>query len=291
MKDVLCFSGEMEAYFVKRKYRNKKKKKVILVILFIIIVISLLLLIFRKRNGEDDLKNIDKNKDDLNETVDIIELQKAPINSEEFKLAVDGDYLTTNNYTLTIKDGIAYIDGLIIANKTYSLPSDYVPSNPYSGSVDSLSCVDCIDKTVMEAFKEMQADASSLGLNIYIQSGYRSYARQDVLFNNYVSVDGEEAADKYSSRPGHSEHQTGFCFDLNSIEDSFANTDEGKWVNDNAYLYGFVIRFPKGKDEYTGYQYESWHLRYVGKEIAERLYNNGDWLSIEEYYGITSRYN
>ena len=104
------------------------------------------------------------------------------------------------------------------------------------------------------------------------------------------SRNGEEAADTYSSRPGHSEHQTGFCFDLNSIDDTFTNTNEGKWVNQNAYLYGFVIRFPKGKEEYTGYIYESWHLRYVGKDIAKKLYNNGDWISIEEYYGITSRY-
>ena len=98
------------------------------------------------------------------------------------------------------------------------------------------------------------------------------------------------AADTYSSRPGNSEHQTGLCFDLNSIEDSFQYTSEGKWVNDNCYKYGFCIRFPKGKDAYTGYQYESWHLRYVGTELAEKLYNNGDWISLEEYFGITSEY-
>ena len=102
---------------------------------------------------------------------------------------------------------------------------------------------------------------------------------------------GSEAADKYSARAGHSEHQTGYCFDLNTIDDSFAFTNEGKWVDNNAYLYGFIIRYPKGKEELTGYQYESWHLRYVGKDLAKVLYNNGDWITMEEYFGLTSKYN
>ena len=142
----------------------------------------------------------------------------------------------------------------------------------------------------MKSFQEMKSDAMILGLNIYISSGYRGYNNQKTLYNNYVARDGEEAADKYSARAGHSEHQTGLCFDLNTVDDSFANTDEGKWINQNAYLYGFIIRYPKGKESETGYQYESWHLRYVGKELAKELYNNGDWLTIEDYYGISSSY-
>ena len=147
-----------------------------------------------------------------------------------------------------------------------------------------------LDKDLMTAFRKMQADATAKGLNIYIASGYRSYDYQVSLYNRYVANDGKTAADTYSSRPGNSEHQTGLCFDLNSIEDSFQYTNEGKWINDNCYKYGFCIRFPKGKDAYTGYQYESWHLRYVGEELAEKLYNNGDWISLEEYFGITSEY-
>ena len=147
-----------------------------------------------------------------------------------------------------------------------------------------------LDKDLMTAFRKMQADATAKGLNIYIASGYRSYDYQVSLYNRYVANDGKAAADTYSSRPGNSEHQTGLCFDLNSIEDSFQYTNEGKWINDNCYKYGFCIRFPKGKDAYTGYQYESWHLRYVGEELSEKLYNNGDWISLEEYFGITSEY-
>ena len=142
----------------------------------------------------------------------------------------------------------------------------------------------------MSAWNTMLKDATAKGLNIYIASGYRSYNYQVNVYNRYVKSDGTAVADTYSSRPGNSEHQTGLCFDLNTIEDSFQYTNEGKWVNDNCYKYGFCIRFPKGKDSATGYQYESWHLRYVGVDLATKLYNNGDWLSLEEYFGITSEY-
>ena len=202
----------------------------------------------------------------------------------------DGEYTTSKGYTLKKEKGISYIDGNLIVNKTYSLPDSFVPTNPYSGSVASDWCIECIDKYAMEAFKLMQSDAKSLGLNIYIASGYRGYSKQVTLYNNYVKEDGKDAADRYSARAGHSEHQSGLCFDLNSVNDSFTNTNEGKWVDSNAHLYGFIIRFPKGLEEETGYQYESWHLRYVGKDLAKELYNNGNWLSLEGYYGLSSMY-
>lgn len=80
------------------------------------------------------------------------------------------------------------------------------------------------------------------------------------------------------------------AFDVNTINDSFANTEEGKWLNDNCYKYGFILRYPNGKSDETGYQYEPWHFRYVGVELAEKLYNNGNWITVEDYFGITSRY-
>ena len=130
--------------------------------------------------------------------------------------------------------------------------------------------------------------AAAQGLNIYISSGYRSYSRQQTLYNNYVKSDGKALADTYSSRPGYSEHQTGLCFDLNTIDDSFGNTKESAWLEQHAQEYGFIIRFPKGKDAQTGYQYEPWHLRYLGIDMATKVYNSG--LSLEEYLGITSEY-
>lgn len=196
---------------------------------------------------------------------------------------------TSKGFQIQEINGATYIDGVLIANKTYALPQDFIPINP-DQPVNADRSSTCLDKTLMSAWNTMLKDATAKGLNIYIASGYRSYNYQVNVYNRYVKSDGAAVADTYSSRPGNSEHQTGLCFDLNTIEDSFQYTNEGKWVNDNCYKYGFCIRFPKGKDSATGYQYESWHLRYVGVDLATKLYNNGDWLSLEEYFGITSEY-
>ena len=200
--------------------------------------------------------------------------------SKKFKLIVVSDpnnmtFTTSKGFKGEVIDGVTYIDGVLIANKTYSLPSDY--GNGLTSATQS-------------AFGKMNADAKSLGLSLWIASGYRSYWTQNTLYNNYVASDGKEEADTYSARPGYSEHQTGLAFDLNSVEDSFANTDEGKWVKDNCYRYGLIIRYPKGKESITGYIYEPWHLRYVGVEFATKLYNNGDWITLEEYFGVDSKY-
>ena len=180
-----------------------------------------------------------------------------------------------------------YIDNILIVNKTYSISKDYIPDS-YETITDA--CPKCLDKKTYDAFLSMQEDAESHGLNIWIQSGYRSYEYQKKIYDNYVSKDGNEKADTYSARPGHSEHQTGLCFDLNTVNDSFIDTEEGKWVNNNAYKYGFIIRFPKVKEKFTGYKYEPWHLRYVGKKLSKKLYNNGNWISLEEYFNIDSNY-
>lgn len=166
-----------------------------------------------------------------------------------------------------------YIDGILIVNKTYALPADYAPG---------------VQPEAEAAFKEMQSAAWSEGLNIWIASGYRSYDYQSGLYQRYVNRSGKAEADRYSARPGHSEHQTGLAFDLNSIDDSFADTAEGKWVAEHCHEYGFIIRYPKGKEDITGYIYEPWHIRYLGKETAEKVHNSG--LTLEEYLGITSVY-
>jgi LAS superfamily LD-carboxypeptidase LdcB len=119
-------------------------------------------------------------------------------------------------------------------------------------------------------------------------SGFRSYSTQNTLYNKYVARDGKAEADRYSARPGHSEHQTGLAFDLNSLDQSFENTKEGKWLAENCWKYGFIIRYPKGKESVTGYMFEPWHVRYLGKEVAKKVYESGKCL--EEYLGITSVY-
>ena len=188
-------------------------------------------------------------------------------------------------------DGLKIIDGILIVNKSYPLPKDYVPTNTYKDATGLNYCSECINVDAYEKYKLMKADMASLGMNIWIQSGYRSYNLQESLYNKYVNRDGKLAADTYSARPGYSEHQTGLAVDLNSISDDFQYTSEGKWVNDNAWRYGFILRYPKSKESITGYKYESWHLRYVGEDLASKLYNNGDWITLEEHFNLTSKYS
>ena len=177
-------------------------------------------------------------------------------------------------YEIVNKDGLYYIEDILIVNKTYPLPSDYDPGK--------------LSDEYMDAFYEMQAHAELDGIDLWIQSGYRSYDTQVSIYNNYVAMDGQEAADTYSSRPGHSEHQSGLAADINNPDESFNGTAAAEWLKNNCYKYGFIVRFPEGKEEYTGYIYESWHLRYVGKEWAKKITESGK--SLEEYFGITSRY-
>lgn len=197
--------------------------------------------------------------------------------STEDNFMLDGGVITgktDKGYNIVNVDGITYIKGLMIVNKSYGLPSTYNPGSVYP--------------EVKEAFEKMKAAAKEEGLNIWLQSGFRTYERQVTLYNNYVASDGKLAADTYSARPGYSEHQSGYCFDLNTIDESFTNTAEGKWVAEHAHEYGFIIRYPEGKQDITGYMYESWHLRYVGTEIAQEMNESGECL--EEYLGIKSEY-
>lgn len=239
----------------------------------------------------DDNKTATENNSENRKSEEFQDVSTSSDNSPDYSGSqyADSQSVSSKGFSIQTINGITYVDGVLIANKTYSLPSDFIPQDP-EVPVTSQRSTTSLDRTLMSAWRTMQADASSQGLNIYIASAYRSYSYQVNLYNSYVARDGKAAADTYSSRPGNSEHQTGLCFDLNSIDDSFGDTAEGRWVNDNCYKYGFCIRFPKGKDAYTGYQYESWHLRYVGKDLAEKLYNNGNWISLEEYFGITSEY-
>ncbi len=169
-----------------------------------------------------------------------------------------------------------YINNILIVNKSYPLPKDYRPDN------------DELTPETSNAFEKMRVDAQAEGLNLYISSGFRSYEYQAQLYQRYADRDGYEKADTYSARAGYSEHQTGLAFDLNTIDDSFANTPEGKWVAENCWKYGFILRYPKGKEVQTGYQYEPWHLRYLGEDMAKKVYDSG--LCLEEYLGITSQY-
>lgn len=179
----------------------------------------------------------------------------------------------SGSHKMEVIDGITYFDGVMIANKTYTLPASYNPG---------------VQPEAMDAFYNMQAAAAADGISLWILSSFRSYEDQDVIYNRYVAQDGRDAADTYSSRPGHSDHQTGYTFDLNSLEQDFQYDPAGQWLDKNCYKYGFIIRYPKGKESSTGYMYEPWHVRYIGVDLATKVTQSG--LSLEEYFGITSQY-
>lgn len=175
---------------------------------------------------------------------------------------------------MTQKNGVTYVDGLLIVNKTYSIPANFANS---------------LTAETQAAFNKMQSAASAAGLWIGICSGFRSNSYQNSLYWSYVNRDGQAAADRYSARAGHSEHETGLAIDINNASAAFTYTPQAKWLAENCWKYGFIIRYPQGKENKTGYQYESWHVRYVGLEKAKRLTESG--LTVEEYYGLTSAYS
>lgn len=166
-----------------------------------------------------------------------------------------------------------YIQGVLIVNKTYGLPRNYGNG---------------LTPETKTALNNMIAGAKAEGISLWSVSGYRSYDRQNTLYTNYCKQSGKEAADRFSARPGYSEHQTGLAIDLNNASSSFAGTKEAIWLEKNCYKYGFIIRYGKDKEQYTGFKYEPWHVRYLGVELATKVTQSGKCL--EEYFGITSKY-
>ncbi len=180
----------------------------------------------------------------------------------------------------------------VLVNKNYSLPEDYEPDDLVFLEVplynnDKSNEANYLRKEAADALKELFTAAQKEGYELIARSGYRSYATQASLYGRYVEQDGVEAADTYSARPGHSEHQTGLTIDITSdgvhggLTESFGETEEGKWVAENAYRFGFIVRYPQDRTAETGYQYEPWHLRYVGVQAATEIYQ--DQLILEDY--------
>ncbi len=175
---------------------------------------------------------------------------------------------------MVIENGCTYVDGILVANKTYSLPKDYNPGG--------------LLPVTEEAFQKLSADAKAQGLDIHNSSDFRTYEFQVEVYNSMVDGYSKEYADSVSARPGHSEHQTGYTIDCNTIDNTFADTKAGKWLAQNCWKYGFIIRYPADKVELTGYDYESWHIRYVGVEHAKVIWEQG--ICLEEYLDIDSKY-
>lgn len=224
---------------------------------------------FKKENLDRYYAYIDKEDVNASEAVNIVNINR------------DYDYYELN-LTTDVSDGYE-----MLANKYYLLTSDYIPENlvlidnNYAWGEDHY-----IIDTVYDAFKDMWQDAYKEGYYLMINSAYRSYEDQEEVYNAYKEAYGTKYAESIAARPGASEHQTGMALDIfeksNSSSKTFKDTEVYTWLKENSYKYGFILRYPEGKEDITGYSFESWHYRYVGKETAKKVYDLG--ITYDEYY-------
>lgn len=174
---------------------------------------------------------------------------------------------------------------MVLVNKLNRLQSNYVPHDLEQISLNYATNNKFLRKEAKENFEKLSSDAKKIGYSIIAVSAYRDYDYQENLFNNYVKEKGENYALKCSAKAGHSEHQTGLSVDVmgsNNDYDQFEKSKEFDWMKNNSYKYGFILRYPKGKEYITGFKYEPWHYRYIGKDIASIIYTEG--ITLEEYY-------
>jgi D-alanyl-D-alanine carboxypeptidase len=199
---------------------------------------------------------------------------------EKVNVHRDSDYYTN------VKDSDTTKGNLILVNKYFKLNENYVPENIVDISLQFSYAGNSIVKEVNDHFVEMRnAAKSGKGYNIVVSSSYRGYADQKELYDRRKKDQGEEQADKLAARPGHSEHQLGLALDLDLYKktyDKFEDTEEYAWLIDNCYKYGFILRYPKDKEDITGYSFESWHYRYVGLTVAKYIHDNK--ITFDEYY-------
>ena len=174
----------------------------------------------------------------------------------------------------------------LLVNKTNGLSKDFIPEDLVDTKSEYKEGI-LINEEVLNAFRKLQTDAKGFNYNFDIESGYRSYDYQEKIYNSLVKEKGFNYALRSVAKPGYSEHQTGLAIDVcvykdgkSYIEHDIEEFPETKWLHSNCHKYGFILRYPKEKEEITGYMYEPWHLRYIG-DIAPYIYNND--LTLEEY--------
>ncbi len=174
---------------------------------------------------------------------------------------------------------------LMLVNRLYGLSSDFEPSDLVSVPLRYAYSGNKISGFILENIIDLNGAGGESGYTFLVSSGYRSYSDQEKMYNNYADSYGESEADKIVAKPGHSEYQTGISFDFqpyNKVFDDAYSSDEYKWLKDNAYKYGFILRFQKGTEDITGFNASAWRIRYVGKEAAKIIYDEN--ITFEEYY-------
>ena len=190
-----------------------------------------------------------------------VETEETPIIKKDINVRVINIEVKSN--------GATYVDDILIVNKKYHLPATYNFG---------------VDKTAKEKFEQMKKAAIKDNISLRIVSSYRSYNTQAAIYNKNLNLHGAWVANRFSAKPGESEHQSGLAFDINQANRSFVGTKEAKWLQENCYKFGFIIRYPRGKENVTGYVYEPWHIRYVGEKVAKEIFESG--LCLEEYLEI-----
>ena len=263
---------------IDRRQKNKSKTKwVITSVVILLIAVGAIVYFSLNKNSAVDEPNLNVQSPVQNDGEKPTKSTEQPKVQEKVG-KVESPEVDDAGYAL-VKGTITeptYIDGVLIANKKYPLPASYNPGE---------------DKEALKAYKDMEKAAKKAGFTITAFSGFRSYDYQKELYDKYVARDGKGNADRYSARPGHSEHQTGLAFDIGEVgrEDlwltaAFGETPAGQWLIQNAHQYGFILRYPEGKEKITGFMYESWHFRYLGQDMATNVYKSGK--TLEEYLGI-----
>lgn len=283
---------------VKKKLKLKKKN-------FTILLILIFTCLFIVTNGINVINKMITNKNtsstkqtekkkEINEKIShynknfkdrYIAYKKKNKNLSDEEIITRVNIGLDNEYYTNTKPSTNLNKNTILVNKYNYLEENYIPNDLEDISLQYARSGMKLVREAKEAYEAMAKNASTSNLKLVATSSYRSYEYQEKLYNNYIKSDGIEAADTYSGRPGFSEHQTGLAVDIYNGKETYTNfekTKEFEWMQKNAYKYGFILRFPKDKEDITGYIYESWHYRYVGTKIATYIHENN--ISYEEYY-------
>jgi zinc D-Ala-D-Ala carboxypeptidase len=247
-----------------------------------------------ENNGEGDVS--DSTQDG---PASLNEINSAVKQATELEEAMLEETIFNDIQTVNGKEVIQNASNLFaLVNKNFGLPAEYFPDDLVRPDVSFSFGNQDIEKSKLRkeaanALEEMFAEAKQNGIMLYAVSGFRSYNRQETLFTAEVQKIGEEMAIEAVAVPGNSEHQTGLAMDISSdsvglsLSEQFGETLESKWLEKNAHKFGFILRYPKGKEHLTGYMYEPWHYRYVGQRVAKEIYRN-NW-TLEEYVELAQK--
>lgn len=266
------------------KQLSRKKKTILLAILSVLLIVAWWFIAtfmlqtttvsestqqeITEQNTEDVLANEQPKEESTEEPEQAVPIEEPATETQQWPV------LLTNEQANSIT---------VVVNKKHKLPSSYVPQlTTVNGGQ--------VRPEIAQSLQNMMNAAQNAGTPAVIISSYRSYQTQASTYQYWVDLQGQAEADRSSARPGHSEHQTGLTIDFGNPDGScrllacFGDGAAGKWLASNAHKYGFIIRYPQGKESLTGYIYEPWHLRYVGEDIATSLYNSGQ--TLDQYFNI-----